>query len=1431
MTRGLETVLGVDLHVIVNNFYVDESGKMVSYNHESKSLAIKNPIDLTVEDYKIIDSEVDLDSIFKILKDPNYIASTQEVKLEDGSALIIPKSYDRSRDRFGLVDNQGLIQIHQRASNGGFEVAKNSKQVIEFAKELESDIKDTLIFDAFSLALKGKWDLLSEITLDPRITKESIVSHIGSYLSSSRNHPFDVNFLAKISANVPTLNYQVSKFAVEHRSHFLSQIVHGILDTSPNSISFAIQIFAKQPNFLDIDKENSDDKIHAHYVKESLGFITHGLIKVQNLELDQSRSLTSQDLFLSYTNCLSRYSRQILAVDKQEDAALLSGVIYRSFKKLIEDFCSVWARGANKHFIFPLISKTLSSFSHQSAMSLLIHRIMIDALIDSKIDRKSREFTVVILKICASAMDLPNFGEDSIKVLKKLITASSHDVNLVNLIKISLNQKLGANDSDENKIEIFDRFSVKQRMEALSALDLYPDNIDHHLDLPTNQILQAVPSYLTYDEVQSFIRNSRRELNLLPTRLVNPSKQSEIAKKIRATENKYQFTKPDLINLTQSFLDYDRSVSKAIIADHSDNVLYRPGDSLFDFIAAPIEYFFADNPPMLDFLLSEIEDLDVAVQEHGLNPDSSQDTMTLSRLKPRLKDGIQRVSNHVYQVDPDHPYLTFLKGFNQSSEGEMLADTQSFLEDKFEGQYVCNSSAETITVKLSPNSVQYLSNCNIEVIKQGEDLSRPAATMQASGSLKIAFDRNAKIANNSFIRSFKNQDLDIKTAHSIQRFIALNANCEQFDQIFYDFITNPFTANGLASLLTNSSSDYHRIHFSNNEEQIYIPRNKDSGFVFAVTRNKRRVIDSVTLHEGLYKYDVNQDKFHQISESLNPANFKELALVINDVSDLCHSINKNARPLRNAFCELKTTKFNKESQIGEVRSTSKVKFKFRAIGKLKSGKKLYLDENGRLLINSSFTSIKLAPISHPQSHAVQKLAIQDVCDYFDLTFVAQHFDHRKKSFHRYPSTFQVQVRKIGLYKEGKNIINIYQDHSGRRFKSAPNSSRLQEICDINLAQFDGVQSLLDAFKERATIHEIFDLEKPQALIENSDEVNIGKIQQLCAAKTSSQKVQKTTLVREVAAKPCEKSPQKSFHIDRFGVIYTKNKQGKMQKHDLKDLDQDSKKTVLRSLNLSYGNLRLNKIYQLLEKNNSEKKSEANLKPYRAEKAHIFVKNGAKYALFKDEISGDCHLMRFDYEKGVKHSKNGIIYDQELVKLVTLQLERKALFDDLEPATYLINGDDNFKIHQEEIDGLHIRSFKLSDVDKKIEKDSSNDKILAIDSSLRILHKKSQEKSYQIANFDEAKKIMPHFYEGVAKSIVRVEDWKNHYLDKLAQREEILASALNTNIEAIKQVDLHVVSKKEISSSQKSKIPGTSVSRITVDNLHPHIHQEGSNMIH
>ena len=1427
MTRGLESILGVDLSVIVNNFYIDESGKMVSYDHDLKSLSIKKPIELTLEDYQIINGDIDLEAIFKLLQDPDYTASTQSRKLEDGSSLLMPKSYDHSRDRFGLVNNQGLIQIYQRTSNGDFQIAKNSKQVIEFAKNLESDIKDTLIFDAFSLTLKGKWDLLSKITDDPRITKESIISHIGSYLSSSRNHPFDINFLAKVSANIPTLNYQISKFIVEHRSHFLSQIVHGYLDSNSNSLSFAIKVFSKQPNFLDIDEENSDSRTHAHYVKESLGFITHALINAQNLDLDQQESPTLEDLFLSYTNCLSRYSRQILAANK-DDIANLSGVIYRSFTKLIESSYSDSIKNTNKHFTFPLISKILSSFSHQSAMSLLMHRIMVDALVDSKIERKSREFTAVILKICASVINLPNFGEDAIKILEKLIFASDQNKSLVNLIKISMNQKLAANDSDENKIDIFNRFSVQQRLQALSALDLYPDHIEHSLDLSTNQILQDIPSYLTYDEVQSFARNSRQELNLLPSNLISSNQNGEIAKAIRATENKYQFTKPDLINLSQSFLDYDRSVSKAIIADHNNNVLYKPGDSLFDFIAAPIEYFFASNPPMLDFLLNEIKDLHDDAQDHGINPDSSKDKISLLKLKPKLRNTIKKVANHVYQSNPNHPYLTFLKGFNQSSEGEMLADTQSFLEDKFQGQYVCNSNSETITVKLSPNSVQYLSSCNIEIIEYDAPPSVPAATMQASGSLTIDFDRNAKIANNSFIHSFKNQNLDIKTAHSIQRFIAINANCEHFDQIFYDFITNPFTANGLASLLNNPKSDYHRIKVSDSEERIYIPHNKDYGFVFTVKRDDNRVIENVILHEGLYKYDVEKDHFHQLSKSLKPANFKELALIIDDVSSLCQAINKNSRPLRDAFYELKTTKFNKKSQIGEVKSEAKAKFKFRAIGKLKSGKKLYLDENGRLLINSSFTSIKLVPINHPQPHFVQKLPIDEVSNQFDLTFVAQHFDHRKKSFHRYPSTFQVKVRKIGFYQDGKNAINIYQDQLGRRFKSAPNSTRLQEICDMNLPHFSDVQDILDAFKERATIHEIFNLKKPQALIENSQEVNIGKIQKLTSANISSQK---PILVREIIAKPCEKSPQKSFHIDRFGVIYTKNQQGKMQKYDLKDLDIESKNTVLRSLNLSYDNLRLSKIYQLLEKNNSEAKSEVNLKPYHAKKAHIFVKNGAKYALFKDEDSGDCHLMRFDYEKGVKHSKSGIIHDQELVKLVTLQLERKVLFEDLEPATYLINGADNFRINQEEYRDLEIRSFRLSDVDKEIEKDSSDDKILAIDSNLRILHKKPQEKSYKIANFDESKKLMPYFYEASSKSVAKIEDWKSHYLDNLARREEVLMTALKINIEAIKQVDLHRTSKKEISDLQKSKIPGTSISEITVENLHSHLHEENSVTVH
>ncbi len=1354
-------ILSTKLCKIANGFYIDESGKVVTYEPDKESLTVIEPHNLSKSDCKIIENEVDLESIYQLLTDDSYQKATQAEVLGNKLRLISPKNTDSCKKSFALANNSGLIQIYQKLPSGIFDIAKNSDQILEFAKNLEYDLKEILIFTSFSSALKGNWDLLNKVSLDHRITKKSIIEHINSCILTSDSNPFDINFLAKIAANVPSLNYHVTKLTIENRSHFLPQIIYGHLEPNPYAFSFVIKLFSRHPNFLDSDHEK-DEQIYHHHVQESLGFITHCIVNSRDIDFDQEKFANEEDFFISYTNCLSRFTRQILLPNQQDISGLIN-VIHRSFLRLIELAPSAALPKSNGHLVFPLITKILNSFSHQSKIGFLLQDLMIKALKNAKIDKNSTEFTVIILKICSALIKQGDFSQESIVAFKQLIEACKHNENLVNLVEISLSQLFCATDNEKERVAAFQNFSIQERLSALSVLDFHSNSLDHHPDLSASKALSVSPTYLEHSEFSSFLRSTRRELNLLSVDLSSPNKNQKIAKLIRTLENKYQHSKVDLVTFAQTFFDYENFITKTIITNQDGKVLYRIGDSIYDFVAMPIRYFFAQEPAMLEFLLSEIEILNVAAQDHGLNLNSLDDVSILNRLKPRIKSAIKKIVNHIHQNNPNHPYLTFLKGFNQSSEDEMLSCAETFLEDNHPNQFILKSSEKTLTVKLAPDFVTYQSNYQIEILKLESAPSNPLATLQVSGSISVNYVNNSKITNNSYIHSLKNRNLDIKISDSIRKFIALNASAQQFDDIFYDIVTDPIIANGLNSLCVDEKSRYHKISVSSHEEQFYIPRNSAGGFVFTVNHSNDRLIKSIILHEALYQYDVIQKSYYQISPFLTPANFKELAIRLDHLSKLCRSINVSTRPLRDAFCELRNTKFGKKSQIEEVRSAKQYNFKFRSIGKLESGKKLYLDENGRLLVNTSLSSLKLTPICHPQPHMIEKLPIEEVSPDFDLTFMAQHFDHQKKPFHRFCSTFKVKVRTIGTYQDVKNnIITIYQDSQGRRFKSIKKSSKIQEILDLDLEiQSQKLQKILDSFTQRAAIHEIFDPKKPQELIKNSNEVTIGKIQHL---KTSKDK--DPIEIRQITAKSCVKSPQKSFHIDRFAAIYTKTKQGRIQKSDLSNLEPDLRKIIFHCLDLSFDNIRLKKIYQLLEKNNSHDKKTVNLKPFNASKAHIFVKNGIKYALFKEDKSEDHHLMCLDYEKGVKKSKTGIIYDPDSIKLITSNLERKALFDDINPGVYLIYGEKHLHIKQEEYFNLTIKSFNISN----FKKTTSQDQTIAIDSKLRILYKNPGEKDYNIATYSQSKKLIPYFYQCATESLIKLEDWKTHYINLMSKKQ-------------------------------------------------------------
>ncbi len=1389
-------VLDTQLYKIVNGFYIDQAGKLVAYDNDTKSLAVKSPHAVSGYDYRIIEDRdvVDLDSIYKLLININYVKSTKSFKRDDGTILITPKSQDKSRDKYGMVNNHGLMQIYQKLPDDSFVIANNSRQVIEFAKKLESDIKDTLIFDSFSGALRGKWHLLNKISTDSRITKDSIIDHVQLYLSSPKDHPFDINFLAKAAIAVQSLNSHISRLIVVNRSHFLPQIIFGFLDPSPESSSFVIRTFAQHSNFLDIDESNNNDQNYSVNIKESLGLITHTLINSRGLDFAKDGFVTDSDFCSAYTNCLSKYSKQLLS-SRQEDIPSLSAAIYRSFSKLIEASTPPYSPDSSKHLILPLITRILSTFSHQPSLGLLIHRIMIDALSDSRIDRKSKGFTAIILKICASMVKSQEISKDRIKAFDRLIIASHHDSNLVNLIKISLNQIVSGHDSADSRADSFNKFTINQRLRTLSLLDCNPDNIAHYPNHDAAQVLRSTSSYLSHDELFCLIRNARREINLLPCDLSVTNKAKRIAKAIDNIESRYNLFNPNYINFNQSYLDFDRMITKTIITDHHDNVLYRVGDSIFDFIAAPIRHFFSQDPMMCEFLLKEAQSVNVSAQDHGINLDSKEDIYAIKRLASRLKVAIHDIVGHVYNKDPNHPYLTFMKGFNNTILTDIAAKTQSYLEDLYPSQFICNTSDETVTVRLMPKSVQYIANCHIDITKQDFVPNKILASLQARRLVSVNYLNNAKIISNNSVHSLKSYNLDLKVLDALQNYIASNADTQQFDDVFYDLITNPVMANGLASLFMDENSGFHRFNLSANEEQVYVPLNQDSGFIFTINRNSNRTIASVILHESLYTLNTKDNSLDIIAQHLTPQNLKDLMLRLDNVARLCHNINNNSRPLKDAFCELKATKFNKKSQIGDIRSTDRYKFKFRAIGKFKSGKKLYLDANGRIMVNTSLAKIKLAPISHPQPHLVTKLPVQEVSSDFNLTFRAQHFDHRKKSLQKTLSTFQVAVRKVGVFQDSKgNVVDIYQDRSGVRYKSILNSANLQEIFDFNISKEScEVQDIIDSFKQRALVHEIFNAKNPQPLTCDNSEVVIGRIENLSSTTRSA----KTTHIRQVAANLAANNDKKPFHIDQFGVIYTKNKQNKIQKYDLTDLDQISKQAIVKALNLSVDNARLAKIYNLLEKNSNYDKVYVNLKPFNGNRAYVFVKNGIKYALFQDQITSDHHLMRLSHPKGVKDCGNIVISDPNLIKLITSQIEKQALYHNLQSATYLIHGANHLTIHQEKYRNLTIKFFKLSDVDENITVNSSQDQIIAIDSDYRILHKKINSNDYHIATFQEAKKLTSYIYQAITRSVVKLDDWKHHYTALLSK-------------------------KVTFSSKKATKLPAIAnniIPDITVDNLH------------
>lgn len=1429
-------VAGVSVLKIANNFFIDETGKVASFNDNLDTLCSLSNSDIKTDDLMIVeDSSLDISNLYEMLIEGPFVKSSRVISSSDGKEIVCATA-DEINGNYALENKEGVIRILKRVegSDSDYQLASSASEIIDFRQKMYTEIKDAVIFNAISSAKKGNWGLLKKAAADDRISKQDIIDHIEKYILSEKRHPFDIDFISKIAGNVKALSFNISKMMVKHRTYFLDQIIRESVSEKFDSYSFIIKMLSRSPSFLDVDDQSGKKHLHNESLEKAFGFITDLLTNIRDFDFDGQAIYNEEDFYSSYSHTLNRYANNLLNLEGGQLETNVA-VITDSFLRII-DSCRVSsvAASSNSYLFLNLVTKALSSFSHKPSLSLIIHGSMIDALSDSRLDRASPEFKAIIIKICASLLKNAQFSPDIVKIFRRLSIACAENIDLKNLIDISLSQIAARNQSHKDKTRYYKKLTNKKRLDSITQLDLFPKEVLIAPGMSSYQVLQYRPQLLSYDEVHTITSSTRRQLVDFSVDLTPSINKPKILKSLREIEAKYQSSKPDLINLSQTFVDYDRCFTKTIIQDESGQQLFKIGDSIHDFIAAPINYYFKEEQETRDYLLDQIKELDVAAQSHGHNPLSFTDQETLQKLKPRLRDAIRNVAMFVDKHYPMHPYLVFLKGFNQSAEGEMLGDTQAFLEQRYGEKYLCNSQQETITVKLSRAEVTYQSNCKIAITKQDFAPTAPLATMEATGSISVNYRQNGEITNNSFLHSFENIDLDLKVVDEVENFIAQNANCHQLDQILNDLITDPSSANALSSLIQDPRSEYKKVISSDGIEKIFIPRHGDQGFLVTVVRNGDRTISNVILDNGLFKYnpkkynkeekDTDYDysakdhNFEQVTESLNPASYKELAMTVNKVKQLGQTINNISRPLRDAFCQLSSTKFNKKSSIGDVKKTSKYKYQYRKIGKLDSGKSIYLDENGRLLVNSSSTSTKLEPICNPPIHAIEKMPVDEVSANFDLTLKAQNFDLRSKTFSRFPQTFSVQVRKVGNYQDYKHQnYDIYQDRQGRYFKSMPNSSRIQEVLDLNnTAQASQVLNIITAFKERAHINEIFDLQQPNPLVTDSKEVTIDKIQYL---KTSSNDKSRTP-VREIRLQANTKSKEKSFHIDRFGEIYTKNTKGKLQKFDLQSLDQQSRSAVIRAIDLSYDNLHLTNIYQLLEKNNSAQKQPVDVKPYKCDTAHVFVKNGVRYALFKDDDSQDHHLMRLDYPKSVKTSKTGIITNPDQIQLITSQIHVKAIYDDLKKGTYLVNSAENLRISESQKGDITTKSFSLSNIDRNIIKDSDKDLHLAIDSNYRILFKKPEEKQFHIADFRQAKKLKPHFEKCSKVSRVLLEKWKEYYFDNITKpKEPLTPEMIAAYKEKIAVKQLHQTSKKEISAP--NKMPSPHISTISVEHLHVH----------
>ncbi len=878
---------------------------------------------------------------------------------------------------------------------------------------------------------------------------------------------------------------------------------------------------------------------------------------------------------------------QVVIKDQISDFRALSNLSQASCDKAARFIANSYNPGLD--IIFSEVDQVMRDFDRATESFSVDHRgdaadvlsgIMptISQLADT--DRNKMKFVAAVIRTAIMYSKSSPDNYDAVIFANRLRDSGMKDLgNLVEILH--LDSVIANQDSDEQarqgcriRLQQMDRDAALQ-----SAFQAISHTLEDHLAIGPDTVYNRLLH--NNDTIYLNAVGLNMYLNLKP----DSRSAAQILGIIDSIQSQFDNSKQNLLCLKQAIVDSPRS-RVSVIYDKDDNIIYTQEQGKYAFIANVLYHYlgsdaddFLQIAELTKFKSGESKDMEIALT-------SLIEALNQKRNSDDVSEGLRQ------KIDR---YFVFLRGSCQAN--------QDFATNYLLGSRAFNNTSIPLA---QPDSHIFIKDDAIEYQTTGvlgyfSDNSDYRFSCMGATSLSVKYDSNCKFESQRCHYNVKKSSESIDFLMAQDLYLS-NATIYSLSNELMSVMVNPVDNKSLQDMMASDNA-VQGLEVSNNKVTKLAIAIDDQGNQahFNISRNANGEMLRVLCDGNIY-----DEMGACTNQELNSDHYKKLFATFAKVHQ--HSAKK---PIMASFSELQSVRFGKKSKIGTMQEGG-----YRSIGRLKSGKSLYLDKNGMLFLSQSsmFGSFKYVAINAPADHQIDKLSALEIESQQFQRFSARHCDLSKQRFTGRAKTFSVEVKQIGIYRNAKNEeVQIYQDQQGRRFKSVAGSKSLQEIVDLSQARYSEFASHVDRFNLKADIHKAF-----RFFGNDSSEEVSSKYGSL-----------KTTPASELGVIfyniTIDGQEQKSFNIDKFGSVYqTGPTRGRLQKFSLSQLEERDRKSISLVVNDCVAQKKLSTMYQMFEDCGYILDSEQGFK---------FQKENIEYSLVKDS-NGHCQIRCLDVAASV-----------------------------------------------------------------------------------------------------------------------------------------------------------------------------------------------------